>query len=146
MRPLRDPPFSARTAWDLTENHLARELAAAKASGRVIRDLTESNPTRVGIAETAPLVALLGHARGVIYAPIALGHDSARAAVSGYYADRGLSVDPSRIAISASTSEAYGWIFKLLTERGDEVLVPAPSYPLLAFLAELEDVSLTPYP
>jgi alanine-synthesizing transaminase len=70
----------------------------------------------------------------------------AREAVARYYAERGLPSSPSRIALTASTSEAYGWLFKLLTERGDRVLVPAPSYPLLAFLASLEDVELVPYP
>jgi alanine-synthesizing transaminase len=143
---MKRPPFSERTAWDLSENELTRELSKAKASGRALVDLTESNPTRAAIAETAPIVALLGHPRGTAYAPIALGHDAARAAVSRYYADRGIDVPAARIALSASTSEAYGWIFKLLCDRGDEVLVPAPSYPLLSFLAELEDVELTPYP
>jgi alanine-synthesizing transaminase len=140
------PPFSTRTAWDLSDNRFARELAEAQASGRALIDLTESNPTRIGLGETAPLIALLGHPRATEYSPVALGHAEARAAVARYYADRGLPVEAHRITLSASTSEAYGWLFKLLTERGDEVLVPAPSYPLLAFLADLEDVVLTPYP
>ena len=70
----------------------------------------------------------------------------ARAAVARYYDERGIAVPDHAICLSASTSESYGWIFKLLCERGDEVLVPAPSYPLLAFLAALEDVTLVPYP
>jgi aspartate/methionine/tyrosine aminotransferase len=108
-------------------------------------DLTESNPTRCGLGG-GELVALLGHPRGAVYAPVALGHPDARAAVAAYYADRGLAASPERICLAASTSEAYGWLFKLLCERGDEVLVPAPSYPLFSFLAALEDAVLVPYP
>jgi hypothetical protein len=143
---MKKPLFSERTSWDLSENDLARDLGAARLAGRALVDLTESNPTRAGLAETEPLIALLGDPRGAAYAPIALGHATARAAVVGYYAERGLDLPIDRVALSASTSEAYGWLFKLLTERGDKVLVPAPSYPLFAFLAALEDVELVPYP
>lgn len=143
---MKKPLFSERTAWDLSENDLARDLGAARSEGRELVDLTESNPTRAGLADTEALVALLGDPRGATYAPIALGHAAARAAVVGYYAERGLDLPIDRVALSASTSEAYGWLFKLLTERGDKVLVPAPSYPLFAFLAALEDVELVPYP
>ena len=143
---MKKPLFSERTSWDLTENDLACDLAAARREGRALIDLTESNPTRAGLADTEALVALLGDPRGATYAPIALGHATARAAVAAYYADRGLDLPLDRVALSASTSEAYGWLFKLLTERGDKVLVPAPSYPLFAFLAALEDVELVPYP
>jgi hypothetical protein len=141
------PPFTftRRTSWDLSENALSRELARARAGGRALVDLTESNPTRAGLGG-AELVTLLGDPRGAAYAPAALGHPAARAAVARYYADRGLEVPPGRVCLSASTSEAYGWLFKLLCERGDEVLVPAPSYPLFSFLAALEDVALVPYP
>jgi len=143
---MKKPLFSKRTSWDLSENDLARDLGAARGQGRALVDLTESNPTRAGIADNEALVALLGHPRGAIYAPIALGHEIARAAVVGYYAERDLAAPIDRVVLSASTSEAYGWLFKLLTERGDKVLVPAPSYPLFAFLAALEDVELVPYP
>ncbi|APR87409.1 Cystathionine beta-lyase, type II [Minicystis rosea] len=141
----RPPRFSRRTAWDRSDNALSQELARARAAGRALVDLTESNPTRAGLGG-ADLVPLLGHTRGAAYAPAALGHASARAAVAGYYAERGLSIPSDRVCLSASTSEAYGWIFKLLCERGDEVLIPAPSYPLFSFLAALEDVTLVPYP
>lgn len=143
---MKKPLFSERTGWDLSENDLAKDLGAARIEGRALVDLTESNPTRAGLADTEPLIALLGDPRGASYAPIALGHAAARAAVVAYYADRGLDLPIDRVALSASTSEAYGWLFKLLTERGDKVLVPAPSYPLFAFLAALEDVELVPYP
>jgi hypothetical protein len=142
---MKAPPFSSRTAWDRSENALAVELAEARRRGASLVDLTESNPTRAGLA-SAELVGLLGHPRGAAYAPVALGHAEARAAVARYHADRGLAVAADRVCLSASTSEAYGWLFKLLCERGDEVLIPAPSYPLFAFLAALEDVTLVHYP
>src|ERR1700675_2917031 len=104
---MKKPLFSERTAWDLSENDLARDLGAARGSGRALVDLTESNPTRAGLADSAALVALLGHRRGASYAPIALGHESARAAVVDYYAARGLAAPIDRVALSASTSEAY---------------------------------------
>jgi aspartate/methionine/tyrosine aminotransferase len=122
-------------------------IASARAEGRALFDLTESNPTRVALAAGAEaLVARLGHPRGATYVPIAEGHPDARAAVALYYEERGLDVSASRVTLSASTSEAYGWLFKLLTDPGDNVLVPSPSYPLFSFLAELEDVELATYP
>jgi aspartate/methionine/tyrosine aminotransferase len=139
------PPFSRRTAWDRSDNALAEAIAEARRDGRAIVDLTESNPTRAGLGKPA-LCALLGHPRGATYAPAAIGHPDARAAVARYYAERGLAARADRVCLAASTSEAYAWLFKLLCERGDEVLIPAPSYPLFAFLAALEDVTLVPYP
>lgn len=143
---MRLPRFAARTGWDLSDNRLASILAEARAAGRPLIDLTESNPTRCAILDAEPLIARLGDPRGARYEPLPLGHPTARAAVTGYYRERGLEVDPERVALTASTSEAYGWLLKLLAERGDDVLVPAPSYPLLEYLACLEDVALTPYP
>lgn len=145
MTDLTLPPFSRRTAWDRSDNALALAVDRARAAGRSIVDLTESNPTRAGLGG-ADLIPLLGDPRGAAYAPAALGHPSARAAVSRYYADRGFAVPADRVCLTASTSEAYGWLFKLLCDRGDEVLIPAPSYPLFDFLAALEDVTLVPYP
>jgi hypothetical protein len=143
---MKTPPFSRRTAWDLSDNDLSLRVAETRATGASIIDLTESNPTRAGLAPSDEVVALLGHPRGAVYAPEPLGALEAREAVARYYADRGVQVDPARVALSASSSEAYGWLFKLLCDRGDEVLVPAPSYPLLDYLAGLEEVSLVRYP
>lgn len=138
--------FARRTDWDRTEGRFARAVAAARARGLPLDDLTESNPTRAALFDAAPLVAQLGHPRGVAYAPDALGHPLAREAVAAYYAERGQTVDPARTVLTASTSEAYGYLFKLLCERGDRVLVPAPSYPLFDFLAASEDIVLARYP
>lgn len=139
-------PFARRTTWDLGENRLSSLISEARAEGRRLIDLTESNPTRVGLADVEPLIALLGHPRGALYSPSSLGHLAAREAVVRYYEERGLSARADRVILSASTSEAYGWLLKLLCERGDRALVPAPSYPLLEYLARLEDVELAPYP
>lgn len=144
--PMPHVHFSQRTAWDRSENHLTELLHEVRRSGRHLVDLTESNPTRCGIANTERLIALFGHPRGTSYAPQALGHPLARAAVAQFFADRGLPADPQRVVLSASTSEAYAWIFKLLCEHGDRVLIPAPSYPLFDYLARLENVEIDRYP
>ena len=140
------PRFSTRTGWDLAANAFSRDVAAARAGGAAFVDLTESNPTRAGLGGGAELVKLLGDPRGARYEPAPFGHEDARAAVARYYAERGARVRFETIALSASTSESYGWLFKLLCDPGDRVLVPAPSYPLFSFLADLEHVELVPYP
>ncbi len=141
------PRFSARTGWDLSANAFSRDVVATREGGARFVDLTESNPTRAGLGGGPELVKLLGDPRGARYEPAPLGHTDARGAVARYYADRGAAVDIAEtIALSASTSESYGWLFKLLCDPGDRVLVPAPSYPLFSFLADLEHVELVPYP
>ncbi len=93
-----------------------------------------------------PALAALADGRGAIYEPNPRGLFGAREAVARYYATHGVNVQPSNIVLTASTSEAYSWLFKLLCEPGDVVLVPAPSYPLLDALAGLESISLERYP
>jgi aspartate/methionine/tyrosine aminotransferase len=139
-------PFSDRTAWQATEGPLAAEMERARAEGRVRFDLAESNPARCGLAGGPELVAELGHARGAGYEPDPRGHLEARRAVTAYYAERGVAVDPAQVVLTASTSEAYAWLFKLLCNPGDVALVPEPSYPLFELLARLEEVRLAPYP
>jgi aspartate/methionine/tyrosine aminotransferase len=137
--------FSTRTPHDLTPNRLTDALNAAAAEGRAILDLTLSNPTRAGFEYPSGLLRLLADSRGLTYAPAPFGSLEARAAVARDYARRGCLVTPERIALTATTSEAYGCLFKLLTDAGDEVLVPRPSYPLLDHLASLEQVTARPY-
>ncbi|HEV8245957.1 MAG TPA: pyridoxal phosphate-dependent aminotransferase, partial [Polyangiaceae bacterium] len=138
--------FSGRTSWDRTENRLTRAIEEARGLGRKLVDLTESNPTRAGIANLEPLMAELGHPRGAAYEPAPRGHPEARRAVAGYYRARGFVVDPERIVLSASTSEAYAWIFSLLADAEDAVLVPRPSYPLFSWIAASQKVRLVTYP
>lgn len=142
----REVSFARRTGWDRTPSRFAEIVATARARRGDLVDLTESNPTRVGLASRTDLVRLLGDPRGAIYDPDPRGLSSARRAVASYYAERGMPVAPDRVLLSASTSESYSWIFRLLCDPGDEVLVPAPSYPLFGFLADLSDVVLRPYP
>jgi alanine-synthesizing transaminase len=133
--------LSLRSDFDLTPNALAVALARARAEGRAILDLTESNPTRAGIPydERAILDALRCPA-ALTYEPAPFGLPHAREAVA-----RELGVDPTRVVLTASTSEAYAFLFKLLCDPGDEVLVPRPSYPLFDHLARLEGVTSSPY-
>jgi alanine-synthesizing transaminase len=137
--------LSTRTAWERALNPLARAAAAARAAGPVL-DLTETNPTAVGLAPPAGLLALLADPASAVYAPEAAGWLPARRAVAADYARRGAVVDPGHVVLTASTSEAYAHLFKVLCDPGDAVLVPRPSYPLFQFLADLESVAIEPYP
>lgn len=135
--------FSTRTPAPGTENRLTRALGAHP---RPVLDLTATNPTTVRLpVDPSPALALLADPRGGTYSPDPCGLLSAREAVADYYASRGAGTGPERIVLTASSSEAYGWLFKLLAAPGDAVLVPAPSYPLLDALAALEGVELVRY-
>ena len=139
--------YSSRLKWDLRPNPLSVLLAEKRRSSEAILDLTESNPTRAGIAyPDRAIMESLTDPVSLRYEPSPEGLLSARQAVATYYADRCVLVDPSQILLTASTSEAYSYLFKLLTNPGDEVLVPRPSYPLYEFLAGLEFVNIRQYP
>jgi alanine-synthesizing transaminase len=137
--------FSSRVPSNLSRNALTAAVAAVRARGGEILDLTESNPTRAGFEYPPDLLAPLGDRRALVYAPSPLGSMEARRAVAADYARRGIAVDPSRIVLTASTSEAYSVIFKLLADPGDDVLVPRPSYPLFDHLTRLDAVIPRPY-
>jgi alanine-synthesizing transaminase len=139
--------FSRRLAWDARPNPLSLLVERKRREGARILDLTESNPTRAGIEypESALLDALAQPA-ALRYDPEPCGLESAREAVSQYYAARSVTVEPSRILLTASTSEAYAYLFKLLADPGGEILIPRPSYPLFEFLAGLESVATRSYP
>ena len=138
--------FSSRTRWDRAQNRLSALLERKRRAGEDVVDLTVSNPTEVGLQAPDEVLALLGDARGAAYAPDPRGLASAREAVAADFARRGHSVDVQRLVLCASTSEAYAWLFKLLADPGDNVLVPRPSYPLFEFLADLESIGTRPYP
>jgi alanine-synthesizing transaminase len=138
--------FSLRSQHDFRPNRLAQALLSARTRGVALLDLTVSNPTTAGVPYAPGLTdALVGSGDVLRYEPLAFGLTSARAAVSALWRERGLSVSEERIALTASTSEAYAVSFKLLCDPGDEVLVPAPSYPLFEHLAGLENVRVVPY-
>lgn len=139
--------FSTRTPADLAPNRLSAAIARKRAAGARLIDLTESNPTRAGIEYPSDrILATLATPQGLRYAPDARGLDVARTAVAHYYAARGIAVDPDSVLLTASTSEAYALLFKLLADPGDAVLVPVPSYPLFEHLARVEGVEPIPYP
>jgi alanine-synthesizing transaminase len=137
--------FSTRVPDDRRPNNLARALAAARARGPVI-DLTVSNPTHVGIEYPPDLLTGLSDAAALTYRPSALGLYEARDAIAGDYARRGLHIAADRIVLTASTSEAYSILFKLLCEPGrSTVLTPVPSYPLFDHLTRLDGVGQRRY-
>jgi len=139
--------FSSRLQWDSQPNPLSTLLAEKRRGGAAILDLTESNPTRAGLAYPgSELLAALTDLRALQYDPDPRGLLAAREAVAEYYAQRGVDVPVSRILLTASTSEAYSYLFKLLADPGDEILVPRPSYPLFDYLAAMESVRVIQYP
>ena len=137
--------FSSRIAGDLAPNRLSEVLRARQAAGRPVIDLTESNPTRVGLDYPKDLLAPLADCRGLTYAPQPFGIMAARQAVADDYQRRGIAIGAERVAVTASTSEAYSLLFKLLASPGDEILVPRPSYPLFEHLTALDGVVARPY-
>ncbi len=136
---------SSRLPAELAANATARAVDALRRQRLPIIDLTETNPTRAGFTYPADLLAPLADPRGLHYDPDPLGMRSAREAVSGEFHRRGLSVPADHIALTASTSDAYGLLFKLLCDPGDTVLIPRPSYPLFEHLTRLESVSAVTY-
>lgn len=139
--------FSARTSWDRTQNLLAARLEVLERRGTPPVDLTVSNPADCGLApDEAWLRGVMSFRALAAYAPEPLGQLAARQAVARDQTRLGAHLEPGQLVLSASTSEAYGWLFAMLCDPGDSVLVPAPSYPLLPFLAELSSVELRSFP
>jgi aspartate/methionine/tyrosine aminotransferase len=139
--------FSRRTDWKLSPNRFTQALRELQATGREVLDLTISNPTRAELhydAET--ILRALVNPQAMDYDPQSKGLRGAREAVAGYYGKQHNDIDPESIVLATSTSEGYSYVFRLLCNVEDEILVPKPSYPLFAFLADLQDVELVPYP
>lgn len=138
--------FSQRTGWDREPNPLARAVAERRAAGREVLDLSESNPTRCGLAwDEDVLRAALAMPGVSAYEPDPRGLPSARSALSAWLSRRGTPCAEERLFLTASTSEAYSWVFRLLCDPGDAVLVPQPSYPLFDYLAGLDAVDSVAY-
>ena len=141
--------FSDRTNWKLTRNRFTEALEEVGASEIRILDLTVSNPTRVGLRYDVPaILSSLSSPQSMDYDPQPKGLLSAREAVANYYLNQhGMAqLTAERLILTTSTSEGYSFVFRLLCNAGDELLVPKPSYPLFEFLADLQDVRLVPYP
>jgi len=133
--------FSRRSTFDLTESDFAVALREARHGGELL-DLTTSNPTAVGLAPENLQLDF----NAAEYHPDPLGIPSAREEVAGYYLDHRQEVPIANITLTASTSESYSFLFRLLCDPADELLIPTPSYPLFDFLATLDHVHLKPYP
>ncbi|HVT91196.1 MAG TPA: pyridoxal phosphate-dependent aminotransferase [Bryobacteraceae bacterium] len=139
--------FSARLNADLSPNAFTRLLRTKRDAGEHLLDLSGSNPTRAGISYPGDEILAALRDRSVLrYDPEPSGMRRARQAVAAYYEERGVAAAPEQFLLTASTSEAYGYLFKLLCDPGDEVLVPRPSYPLFDYLAEMESVRVAQYP
>ena len=140
--------FSDRTNWQLSPNCFTQALEEARLGGKKLLDLSASNPTRIGLHyDESAILGALASPKSIDYDPQSKGLRAAREAVANYYRDEHAAhLDPERLVLTSSTSEGYSYVFGLLCNPGDELLVPKPSYPLFDFLADLEDVKLVPYP
>lgn len=139
--------FSARTGWDAGVNDWTEAVEARRATDPPLLDLSVSNPSQCGLGMTPEEVLTPLHAPGALrYTPDPFGMEGARGAVAAYYREHGSAVDVQRICLTTSTSEAYSFLFRLLCNPGDEVLIARPSYPLFDLLARLDDVALREYP
>ncbi len=139
--------FADRTNWNLDANRLSEALARHRAIRRPLLDLTASNPTECGFDYDRPaIMRALSDADALDYKPGPKGLETARQAVAAYYAARGNEVSIENIFLTTSTSEAYSFVFRMLCNPGDELLIPTPSYPLFEFLADIQDVKLMRYP
>ena len=138
--------FSSRLPAQLQTNRITLALEEARAGGRPLFDLTESNPTVVGLAyPEREILAALEDERALTYRPTPQGLEEARVAVAEHYARHGQKVAPEHVWLTASTSEAYGHLFTLLCDPGDRVIAPQPSYPLFSLLAGMAAVELGHY-
>ena len=139
--------FADRTNWNLKANPLSEALARHRAEGKPLLDLTISNPTECGFDyDSRAILQALANPASLRYDPDPRGLLSARQAAAAYYSARGADVAAANIILTTSTSEAYSFVFRVLCNPGDEILIPEPSYPLFAFLADIQDVKLVRYP
>jgi alanine-synthesizing transaminase len=141
--------FSNRTGWKLTPNRFTQAQAELRAAGVEILDLSVSNPTRAELHYDADaILGSLAQHEALDYDPQPRGLLAPRQAVADYYrtSHESYDLDPESVILTTSTSEGYSYVFRLLCNPGDEILVPRPSYPLFEFIADLQDVHLVPYP
>lgn len=142
-----DMRFARRTDWDLRPNKISGILEDFKKRGQAFLDLTESNPTKCGFVDPGQrILATFANQQNMFYAPASQGLLEAREALAAYYCGQGIKLSPRQIFLTASSSEAYSFIFRLLADPQDVVLFPQPSYPLFDFLADLNDVKTGGYP
>src|SRR3989338_6027057 len=123
--------FSKRTAWELMPNELIKKLKEIEGQNHFIYDLTESNPTRCEFAyPKLEILESLYSGKNILYDPSPQGFLEARQAICDYYLAKNYNVNPDQVFITTSTSEGYSFLFRLLTNPGERILFPRPSYPL----------------
>ncbi len=138
--------FSIRTGWDFAPNALALAVSRRRARGEPVLDWTVSNPTLCGFPYAADgILAALASPASLRYDPDPQGLRGSREVISSWYARRGVALASGSMFLTAGSSEAYSWLFRLLCDAGDDVLIPKPGYPLFDDLARLSDVRLVPY-
>ncbi len=138
--------FARRTNWQQETNALNKAFEELQAQGIPVIDLTASNPTSCGFLYPEGMLSVLTKEENFHYQPDACGMVSARKVVAQHYTCQQLHVSPSDIVLTASTSEAYSFLMRLLVNPGEKVLIPRPSYPLFQFLLEINDVAFDYYP
>lgn len=139
--------FSDRTGWNLERNKLSEGLAQRRSSGLALIDLMQSNPTQCGFHfDAQKILAALNNPASLLYDPDPQGLPPAREAVAAYYRSRNCRASIGDIFLTTSTSETYSFLFRMLCNPGDELLIPQPGYPLFSFLAGIQDVALVRYP
>jgi len=138
--------FSSRIQTELEPNEYSRIMEEKRAENSAVWDLSISNPTLAGLEYPLEEIreALADGAKH-FYQPDPRGLPAARSAVAGYYHEHGIILSPDSIVLTSGTSEAYGFLFKLLCTPGKSILFPKPSYPLVPLIAELEGVTAAPY-
>jgi len=137
--------FASRLRPGPGRNLLSHALERRRSANLPVWDLTQSNPTTVGLTYPDALLSPLSEPEGLVYQPQPFGLPQARQAVADDYRRRNVDVSVDRIVLTASTSEAYSFLFKLLCDPGDTILTPRPSYPLIEHLASLDGIGMTPY-
>jgi alanine-synthesizing transaminase len=139
--------FSDRTGWNLERNKLSEALAKRRSSGLPMIDLMESNPTQCGFHfDAQKILVALNNPASLRYDPDPQGLPQAREAVAAYYRSRNCQISIDDIFLTTSTSESYSFLFRVLCNPGDELLIPQPGYPLFSLLAGIQDVALVRYP
>jgi len=138
--------FSKRFNYNTEENKLSALLKDKKSAGISVLDLMESNPTNAGFDfDEAGILNAVSKSESLKYLPHPKGLKTARKAVAQYYKEKNIEINIDNIFLTSGTSEAYSFIFKLLTDPGDEILIPNPGYPLFSFIAEMESVNIKNY-
>ncbi len=138
--------FAKRVQWNSHTNPLMQAKADRVRTGKACIDMANTNPTQCDFAFLHnELYGLLSVNKCTSYAASPKGNVEAREAISHYYASLNQTINPEDIILTSSTSEAYAYLFKLFCNPDDAILAPSPSYPLLDYLADVNDIQIKNY-